>query len=141
MWRCDIDVMQSNLYQDLDNLYYWFRDNKLIFKLSVNGSPIYTITCYRYLGVHLDPTLNYDTHFHEMHKKVAARVNFFRRIRSSNDTSSALRIYQSMIMPILTHCSYNSLGWSESRKRMIHFIETRSLEIISPKCSPQNCDL
>lgn len=102
MWRCDIDVMQSNLHQDLDNLYYWFRDNKLIFKLSVNGSPIYTITCYRYLGVHLDPTLNYDTHFHEMHKKVAARVNLFRRIRSSNDTSSALRIYQSMIMPILT---------------------------------------
>jgi len=35
----------------------------------------------------------------------------------------------------------NSLGWSESRKRMIRSIETRSLEIISPKCSPLNCDL
>ena len=41
---------------------------------------------------------------------------------------------------ILTYCGYNSLGWSESRKRMIRSIETRSLEIISPKCSLQNCD-
>ena len=46
-----------------------------------------------------------------------------------------------MIMPIFTYCGYISLGWSESRKRMIRSIEARSLAIISPKCSPQNCDL
>ena len=57
------------------------------------------------------------------------------------DTFSAQRIYQSMIMPIFTYCGYSSLGWSESRKRMIRSIEKRSLEIISPKCSPQNFDL
>ena len=44
-------------------------------------------------------------------------------------------------MPIFTYCGYISLGWSESRKRMIRSIEARSLAIISPKCSPQNCDL
>jgi len=76
-----------------------------------------------------------------MYKKAAGRVNLLRRIRSSIDTLSAQRIYQSMIMPIFTFCGYNSLGWSESRKRMIRSIETRSLEIISQKCSPQNCDL
>ena len=32
-------------------------------------------------------------------------------------------------------------GQIESRKRMIRSIETRSLEIISPKCSSKNCDL
>jgi len=68
-------------------------------------------------------------------------VNLLRRIRPSIDTLSAQRIYQSKIMPIFTYCSNNSLGWSESRKRMICSIETRSLEIITPKCSPQNCDL
>ena len=163
----DFDVIQSNLSQDLDNLSNWFRDNELIFnlkkgksevmlfgtgkrlnlfqgcqvKLSVNDSPINTTTCYKYLGVHLDPTLNFETHFQKMYKKAAGRVNLLRRIRSNIDTLSAQRIYQSMIMPIFTYCGYNSLGWSESRKRMIRSIETRSLEIISPKCSPQNCDL
>ena len=46
-----------------------------------------------------------------------------------------------MIMPMFTYCGYNSLGWSESRKRKIRSIETRSLEIITPKCSVKNCDL
>ena len=76
-------MIQSNLSEDLDNLSNWFRDNELIFnlkkgksevmlfgtgkrlnlrqgcqvKLSVNDSPINTTTCYKYLGVHLDPTL------------------------------------------------------------------------------------
>ena len=44
-------------------------------------------------------------------------------------------------MPIFTNCGYNSLGWSESRKRMIRLIEKQSLANISPKCSPKNCDL
>ena len=81
------------------------------------------------------------THFQKMYKKAAGRVNFLQRIRSNIDTLRAQRIYQSMIMPIFPYCSYSSLRWSESSKRMIRSIETRSLEIISQKCSSQNCDL
>ena len=121
--------MTLNLYQDCH------------VKLSINDSPINTTTCCKYLDVHLDPTLTFETHFQKMYKKAAGRVNLLRRIRSSINTLSAQRIYQSMVMPIFTYCGYNSLGWSETRKRMIRSIETRSLEIISPKCSLQNCDL
>ena len=91
--------------------------------------------------MHLDPTFNFDTHLHKIYKKAAERVNLFRRIRSSIDTFSAQRIYQSMIMPVFTCCSYSSLGFSESRKHMISSIGKRRLEIITPKCSPRNCDL
>ena len=140
----DIDAIQDSLSQDLDNLSNWFRDNELIFnlkkgksevmlfgtgkrlnllqgcqvKLPVNGAPINTTTCYKYLGVHLDPTLNFETHFRKIYKKAAGRVNLLRRIRSNIDSFSAQRIYQSMIMPIFTYCVYISLGWSESRKHM-----------------------
>ena len=34
----DIDVIQSNLSQDLDNLSNWFRDNELIFNLKKGKS-------------------------------------------------------------------------------------------------------
>ena len=44
-------------------------------------------------------------------------------------------------MPVLTYCGNNSLGWSESCKRMIRSIENRCLKVISPKSSPRNCDL
>ena len=77
----------------------------------------------------------------KIYKKAAGRVNLLRRIRSSIDTLSAQRIYQSMIMSIFTYCGYTSLAWSESRTSMIRCIEKRSLEIISPKCSRKDCDL
>jgi len=67
-------------------------------KLSVNGFPINTITRYKYLGVHLDPTLNFETHFQKIYKKAQGRVNLLRRIRSSIDTFTAQRIYQSKKM-------------------------------------------
>ena len=143
--RAILHAILGNLSQHLDNLSNWFRENELsVFNLkkektevmlfgiskrlnlfhgrqvnlSVNGSPINTTTCYKYLGVHLDPTLNFETHFHKIYKKAAGRVNLLRRIRSSIDTFSAQRlIYQSMITAIFTYCGYNSLGWSESHKR------------------------
>lgn len=131
----DIDAIQSSLSKDLDNLSNWSRDNELIFnlkkgksemmlfgtgkrlnlfqgcqvKLSVNGSPINTITCYKYLGVHLDPTLSFETHFQNIYNKVAGRANLLRRIRSSIDTVSARQIHQSMIIQIFTYGCYTSL--------------------------------
>ena len=97
----DIDVIQDSLSQDLDNLSNWFCDNELIFnlkkgksevmlfgtskrlnllqgcqvKLSVNGASINITTCYKYLGVHMDPTLNFETYFQKIYKKTAGRVN------------------------------------------------------------------
>ena len=70
-------------------------------KLSFNNSSINTTTRY------LDPTLTFEMHFQKMYKKAAGRVNLLQRI------------YQLMIMPIFTYCDYNSLGWSESCRRMI----------------------
>ena len=70
-------------------------------------------------------------------------MSLLRPIHSNIYTFSAQRIYQTMIMPIFTYCGYNGLGWLESCKRtcMIPSVEKQSLGIISPKCSPQNCDL
>ena len=91
--------------------------------LTVNGSSINSTTTYKYLGVHLDPTLNLETHFNTTYKKAAGRVNLLRRIRSSIDLLSAERIYRAMIMPVFTYCGSTGLGWSDTRKRLIGNIE------------------
>ena len=76
-----------------------------------------------------------------MYKKAAGRVHLLWYICSCIDIFTAQRAYQSMIMPMFMYCSYTSVGWSEPRKRMICSIESQSLKIVSPKCSPQNRDL
>ena len=140
----DLDVIHNNLTQDLNILSSWFRDNELITNLkklktevmlfctgkrlnlfhevnSVNGSPTNTTTSYKYLGVHLDLAPNFDTHFHKVYKEAAGRVNLLRRICSSIDVFSTQRIYTTMIMPVLTYCGHNNLGWAESRKRVFRY--------------------
>ena len=73
-----------------------FHDRQV--NLSVNVSPVNTTTCYKYLSVHLDRTLNLNTHFHKIYKKAAGRVNPLRRIPSSIDTFIAQQIHQLAII-------------------------------------------
>ena len=89
----NFDEMQDNLTSDLNNLSNWFRDNELIMlfgtgkrlnpfrgsqlTLSVAGSLINTTTTYKYLGVHLDPTLNFDTHFHKVSRRQPAELTCY----------------------------------------------------------------
>ena len=91
----ELDVIQNNLTQDLNNLSSWFRDNERIINLkkgktevmlfgtgkrlnqlhesqltlSVNGTPIHITTSHKYLGVYLDPTLNFDKSFSKSTKR------------------------------------------------------------------------
>ena len=78
----------------MNNLCDWFKDNELIINIkkdknetmlfgtpkringqdkdlniSVNGSNINNVSIYKYLGVHLDSTLNLASHFERMYKK------------------------------------------------------------------------
>ena len=55
--------------------------NLMVNRLPINST---TIVNYKYLGVHLDPTLNFETHFHKTYKnKAAGRVTLLPKIRSS----------------------------------------------------------
>ena len=116
-----------------------FDGNEL--NLSANGSRIDTTTNYKYLGIHLDSTLNLDMHFCKTYKKAAGRVNLLRRIHSNTDTLSAERIYRAMIMPIFTYCGQITLGWPETRRCQIRSLEQRNHRIILQNSKCLNCEL
>ena len=151
----DIDTLQQNLSEDMNNLCDWFKDNELIINLkkgktesmvfgtakrinlqdkelnlSANGTYINNTSTYKYLGVHLDPTLNLASHFDRTYKKAAGRVNLLRSIRPLIDQKCAAMIYKTMIVPIFTYCGALGLSFPESRKEMIKNIERRSLQVI-----------
>ena len=104
--------------------------------IKVNGACINCTTSYKYLGVALDPSPNFESHFNAIHKKAAGKANLFRRIRSSIDSATAEKIYRAMIMPVLTYCGSVVLGWSNSRVKQIRKIEQRSRNIIKSKANP-----
>ena len=162
----EMNIIESHLNQDANSLATWFRKNELIINLKkgkteamlfgtakrlnkfkerqlnikVGETSINCTTQYKYLGVTLDPSLTLDTHLDITCKKAAGRVNLLRRIRSSIDTSTAIVIYNAMIMPLFTYCGSIGLGWPESKLKRLHSVEKRSMNIIKSKYPP-NADL
>ena len=96
--------------------------------LTVNGLPINNITTYKYLGVHLDPTLRFQQN---PDKKAAGRVTLLRKLRSSITCAAAESIYRAMIMPVFTYCSLITLSYSNTRRQLIRNLEHRGKNCIS----------
>ena len=93
--------------------------------------PIKRTTSYKYLVVHLNPTLNFETHFNKTYKKAAGRVNLLLKIRSFITCAAAESIYRAMIMPVFTYCHLTTLRNSNTRKRQICNIENRGLNSVT----------
>ena len=58
---------------------------------------------YKYLGIHIDATLNLNSHFDKAFKKAAGRLKLLEKLRHQIDMKTATRIYNTMIVPILTY--------------------------------------
>ena len=100
-----------------------FRTSKRLNKLEskemeihLNGVKITATSSYKYLGVHLDPTLNFEDHFNKIYKKATGRLNLLRRIRGLVDSSTVELIYRTMIMSVFGYCRLIFLAQSQSYK-------------------------
>ena len=74
-------------------------------------SPLDYVTSIKYLGLHLDPNLNFKTHVKEASKKIKRSLFTFRRIRSSLSVEAAKAFFHAMIM---SHFAYGVTCWSQT---------------------------
>ena len=61
---------------------------------------------YKYLGVQLDQNLNIKDHTTQTYKKVCSRLQLLKRLRPKLTTKAPVTIYQSMILSLVTYCSF-----------------------------------
>ena len=119
----------KNLAQQPQSLKVIFR-NKLI-----NAT-----TTYKYLGVHIDHSLNMNSNFNIVYKKACGRLRLLRKIRPFLNTLAAKAIYQGMIVPILTYCGLINLHLSQSREDKLLAFHHRALDIIRSN-TKYECDI
>ena len=143
--------------EDINSVHKWLKGNELILNLKkgrtesmlfgtgkrisllcgkqleihVDGKLINSTTNYKYLGVHLDPTLSLTTHFDKTCKKAAGRVNMMRKIRNGLTSDAAEALYRTMVLPIFTNCGTSSLGLPDSWLKRIQSIEKGGKNIIA----------
>ena len=117
--------ISCKLNQDLDNLSQWCKLNKLHVnckktKYMVMGSRHRTSLCgdlnlkidnnkldkvdtFKYLGVTLDPGLNYEAHLKSLNATVRHKLFLLRTVRPFLTNFAALQTYRVMILPLLEY--------------------------------------
>ena len=144
----DIKSIEKILPNDFNHISNWMEDNELILNLKKGKTEVMifgtksrlsnvdeinimyrgnTINCtesYKYLGVNLDPTLNLGNHFHDIYKKASLRIRLLRRIRPQLTAAAAARVYQALIVPIITYCSLTNFFCQPYRAKLLELLVT-----------------
>ena len=72
-------------------------------KIMLNGERVKLVPSYKYLGVTLDPTLNYRQHVSSIIKCVQHKISLLGKVKRYLNNDVALKIYKSMILPYLDY--------------------------------------
>ena len=68
-------------------------------RVSLKNVPLEYVTHYKYLGVHLDSKLNFQTHLNQVYKLASHKIYLLSKIRNLLTEHAALTIYRSKILP------------------------------------------
>ena len=121
----NIEYIQGKLNSDLERISAWLYANKLTLnaktpktmlfgtnqrlarldtELSVTAGDIELeqIPCFKYIGLHFDPVLNWKQHTEFTSKKISQRIGVLKRTRNCLTTDTANLLYKSLILPIIS---------------------------------------
>ena len=63
-------------------------------------------TTFKYLGIMLDPNLNFSAHIEYMKSKTLGKIRLLGRVCNIIDRSTAELLYKTLILPIYDYCDY-----------------------------------
>lgn len=91
------------------------------------------VNCFKYLGIHLDPTLSWNNHIHRIEKRVASYIGILWRVRLFVPCKTLLQYYFAYIH---THFNYIISVWgrtASSHLQKLQCLQKRCLKIIFKK--------
>ena len=143
--------MTLQLEEDLVRLDTWFRKNKLTLNakktnymifglrsrlkevgqhsLSFGEKSIDRCISFKYLGVILDPVLNFNMQAESAYKKIVYRVHQMAVLRDSMSNDTMLNVYKTMVLP---HADYGDIFYGVARKAILdkmQIVENRALRM------------
>jgi hypothetical protein len=149
----DTKLIQKHINADLENIYRYFNSNELIINLKkgkteamlfgtskrltnknldifYNEVKIIFVTSYKYLGNIIDNTLTFDLNFNSSYKKASGRLRLLEKLRPSLTLEAAIKVYLSMIIPLLTYSGTVHLNYTKTQLQKLSSIENRARKII-----------
>ena len=99
-------------------------------KINIGSRNINNTDSYKYLGIHLDMSLNLNDHIVKNCKKASSRLSLLRRIKSILTTYATMEVYKAMVQPVLTYCSIAFISLSETNETRLRKIKKTAQKII-----------
>ena len=99
-------------------------------KVKYKSQDINLTESYTYLGYKLDPSLTFSDNFDTAYKKASNRLRLLSKLRKHLTSTAATRIFQMMIVPIITYSGMAKLSLTKIQLRKLDSIERRAREII-----------
>ena len=146
-----LHILTRKMEYDLKILDVWFKRNRLtlnakktnymIFGLRPRLKEIIQHTLYfgdkkidrshslKYLGVVLDPVLNFNKHAETVIKKVIHKVYLLARLREFMDNKTLLKMYKTMVLP---YADYGDIFYDSARQALLdklQIVQNKALRI------------
>ena len=86
----------------------------------------------------IDSTLNLSTNFELCYKRASGRLRLLSKLRCFLDSTTACKLYRSMIVPVVTYCGILNLKPTTGQSRKLAALHERARRIIgmrSKECS------
>ena len=119
---CSNNFLHLNVSKTKEMCIDFRRNRTVISPIVINGEPVEQVDSFKYLGVILDEIFSFTEHVTAVQKKSQQRLHVLRKLRAFYvDPLLLLRLYRSIIEPLLTYCSicyYHALS-VKNRNRLL----------------------
>ena len=145
-------VVRKKLQTDLINVERWCLENRLSLNVSktksmafmsdhnrkknfrlglrMNGKEIEEVQTYRYLGIQIDHKLSGEPQFTKTVQSLGIKLRTFGRIRRFLNTTAALTVYKSTILPIIDYSDLFQFLWSSKNLQKLQKMQKWALRIV-----------
>ena len=150
----DIDVIEKVLNSEMESVGTYCRENELVLnlkkgkteamlfgtakrvkqhgrelKISYNGTSISFVSEYVYLGNVIDSTLTLQSNFNRAYKRASNRLRLLKSVRKYLDINAATKIFNMMILPILSYAGPIKLTYTQTQKDRLISLLNRAKDI------------
>ena len=152
----NVDEIERILNEEFDRLHSYFRENELVLNLKrgktesmlfgtakrlatqpkdtitirIDGLPVHHVASYTYLGNQLDSKLTLQDNFDKSYRKATGRLTLLAKLRCYLSTEAAFKIFEMVILPILTYSTMISLKLSDTQRKKLISLKGRAEKII-----------
>lgn len=100
-------------------------------EIIIDNTPVPRVDSAKFLGVHIDQNLKWNTHINETSKKLAKNIGIIRRISYLIPSNILINLYFALVYPYLTYCNFIWSSTYPTHLKRLQILQKKALRVIT----------